>query len=148
MNNAGVGVTGPIELIPLDELRRQFEINVFGQVAVTQAFLPLLRAARDSEAALNAFSSEGKARYGSLYRAFVQALLELESHGVGPEVVAETVYRALTARAPKRRYPVGPRSKLLPFLFTRLLAGAADQLRLRLLHVYRPFGQARQEAIR
>jgi NAD(P)-dependent dehydrogenase (short-subunit alcohol dehydrogenase family) len=46
VNNAGVGVTAPIELVPLEELRRQFDINVFGQVAVIQAFLPLIRAAR------------------------------------------------------------------------------------------------------
>ncbi len=46
VNNAGVGVTAPIELVPLEELRRQFDINVIGQVAVIQAFLPLIRAAR------------------------------------------------------------------------------------------------------
>jgi NAD(P)-dependent dehydrogenase (short-subunit alcohol dehydrogenase family) len=46
VNNAGGGVPGPIELIAPDDLRRQFEINVFGQVRVTQAFLPLLRQAR------------------------------------------------------------------------------------------------------
>jgi NAD(P)-dependent dehydrogenase (short-subunit alcohol dehydrogenase family) len=201
VNNAGIAVTGPIELVPLEELRRQFEVNVFGQVAVIQAFLPLIRAARgrivnvgsvgakfalpfggalncskaafelisdslrmelrpwgihvalvspgsirtsaeaklvaDSEAALNAFSPEGRAHYAESYRAFVQAFVDLESHGVGPEVMAETVYRALTARSPKRRYPVGPKSRLLPFLFTTLPAGVADALRLRLFHLYR-----------
>jgi NAD(P)-dependent dehydrogenase (short-subunit alcohol dehydrogenase family) len=206
VNNAGIGVTGPVELLPLDELRRQFEVNVFGQVAVTQAFLPLLRAARgrivnvgsvgagfalpfagalnsskaalelindslrmelrpwgihvvlvspgairtsaegklvaDSEASLSAFPAEGKARYGSAYRAFVQAFLDLESQGVGPEVMAETVARALTARVPRRRYPVGPKSRLFPLIFKTLPAGMADALRLRLLHVYRPFGAA------
>ncbi|MEZ4457613.1 MAG: SDR family NAD(P)-dependent oxidoreductase [Gemmatimonadales bacterium] len=37
---------GPIEFLPVDEVRRQFEVNVFGLLAVTQAFLPLFRAAR------------------------------------------------------------------------------------------------------
>ena len=46
VNNAGIAVTGPIELVPLEELRRQFEVNVFGQIAVTQALLPLIRAGR------------------------------------------------------------------------------------------------------
>ena len=46
VNNAGVVVTGPVEFLPLPELRRQLEINVIGQVAVTQAFLPLIRVAR------------------------------------------------------------------------------------------------------
>jgi NAD(P)-dependent dehydrogenase (short-subunit alcohol dehydrogenase family) len=45
VDNAGIGIAGPLEAIPLDKLRWQFEVNVFGQVAVTQAFLPLLRQA-------------------------------------------------------------------------------------------------------
>lgn len=46
VNNAGVAVGGPIEGIALDELRRQLEVNVVGQVAVTQAVLPALRRSR------------------------------------------------------------------------------------------------------
>jgi len=46
VNNAGVGVGGPIEMLDLDDLRRQFEINTIAPVAVTQAFLPALRASR------------------------------------------------------------------------------------------------------
>jgi NAD(P)-dependent dehydrogenase (short-subunit alcohol dehydrogenase family) len=204
VNNAGVGVTAPIELVPLEELRRQFDINVIGQVAVIQAFLPLLRAARgriinvgsvggkttipfggplcsskyaiesindalrmelrpwgihvvlvapgsirtpavdklvaDSEAMVNTFSPEGRARYATSYRAFVQSFLKQEEEGVGPEVMAETVYRALTASTPKKRYPVGPKSRLLPFLGTWLPAGVLDVLRTRLFHVFQPFG--------
>jgi NAD(P)-dependent dehydrogenase (short-subunit alcohol dehydrogenase family) len=44
--NAGVAVAGPLEFLPVDELRRQFEINVFGAIATAQAFLPQLRASR------------------------------------------------------------------------------------------------------
>ncbi len=43
VNNAGIAVGGPMEFLDLDELRRQLEVNVIGQLAVTQAFLPLLR---------------------------------------------------------------------------------------------------------
>lgn len=43
VNNAGIAVAGPLEFMPIDELRRQFEVNVIGQIAVTQSFLPLLR---------------------------------------------------------------------------------------------------------
>lgn len=46
INNAGIVVAGPLELLPIDELRRQLEVNVIGQIAVTQALLPLLRAGR------------------------------------------------------------------------------------------------------
>ncbi len=45
-NNAGITVNGPMEFVPLDDLRRQLEVNVVAQVAVTQAFLPLLRRSR------------------------------------------------------------------------------------------------------
>jgi len=43
VNNAGIGFGGPLEFIDLDEVRNGFEVNVFGLLAVTRAFLPLLR---------------------------------------------------------------------------------------------------------
>ena len=46
VNNAGIVVAAPVELLPLAELRRQLEVNVIGLVAVTQAALPLLRQSR------------------------------------------------------------------------------------------------------
>ena len=45
VNNAGVAVAGPLEFLPADELRRQLEVNVVGQLRVTQLCLPALRAA-------------------------------------------------------------------------------------------------------
>lgn len=46
VNNAGIAVAGPLEAVPIADLRLQFEVNVIGQVAVIQAFLPLLRQGR------------------------------------------------------------------------------------------------------
>jgi NAD(P)-dependent dehydrogenase (short-subunit alcohol dehydrogenase family) len=46
VNNAGIAIAGPLEFLPIRELRRQLEVNVIGQIAVTQAALPLLREAR------------------------------------------------------------------------------------------------------
>jgi NAD(P)-dependent dehydrogenase (short-subunit alcohol dehydrogenase family) len=43
VNNAGISVVGPVEFVPLEDWRRQFETNFFGVIAVTQATLPLLR---------------------------------------------------------------------------------------------------------
>jgi len=43
VNNAGIAVAGPLEFLPINELRNQLEVNVVGQVAVTQAFLELIR---------------------------------------------------------------------------------------------------------
>jgi NAD(P)-dependent dehydrogenase (short-subunit alcohol dehydrogenase family) len=45
VNNAGIVVAGALEFLPLDALRRQLEVNVVGQIAVTQALLPHLRKA-------------------------------------------------------------------------------------------------------
>jgi NAD(P)-dependent dehydrogenase (short-subunit alcohol dehydrogenase family) len=42
VNNAGIAVTGPLMLLPLDDIRRQIEVNVIAQIAVCQAFTPLL----------------------------------------------------------------------------------------------------------
>lgn len=46
VNNAGIAVASPLEFLPVDRLRQQLEVNLIGQIAVTQAFLPALRRAR------------------------------------------------------------------------------------------------------
>jgi len=46
VNNAAIGFTSPLEFVPLDDLRWLFEVNFFGQLAVTQKLLPLLRQAQ------------------------------------------------------------------------------------------------------
>ena len=46
VNNAGIAIGSPLEVIPIAQLRKQFDVNVIGQIAVTQAVLPLLRQAR------------------------------------------------------------------------------------------------------
>ncbi len=48
INNAGVAISGPIETVSEEEYRRQFEVNVFGLVAVCQEVLPLLHASREA----------------------------------------------------------------------------------------------------
>lgn len=45
-NVAGIGIPGPLEIMPLSDLRASFEVDFFGQVALTQAMIPLLRKAR------------------------------------------------------------------------------------------------------
>ncbi|MDZ7910512.1 MAG: SDR family oxidoreductase [Rhodococcus sp. (in: high G+C Gram-positive bacteria)] len=46
VNNAGIIVSGPVEGVHIDQLSRQFDVNVVAQVAVTQAVLPAIRSAR------------------------------------------------------------------------------------------------------
>ncbi|MEU9019603.1 SDR family NAD(P)-dependent oxidoreductase [Actinomadura sp. NPDC048394] len=57
VNNAGVIVEGPVELVPLEDWRRQFDVNVVGQIAMTQAVLPMLRAARGRVVNIGAVSA-------------------------------------------------------------------------------------------
>ncbi|RFA17594.1 SDR family oxidoreductase [Subtercola boreus] len=46
VNNAGIAVNAPVEVLPLAEWRRQFDVNLFGHIAVTQAVLPFLISSR------------------------------------------------------------------------------------------------------
>jgi NAD(P)-dependent dehydrogenase (short-subunit alcohol dehydrogenase family) len=46
ISNAGILTPGPLEVLPLDAIRREFEVNVFGPLAVVNSFLPALRKAR------------------------------------------------------------------------------------------------------
>jgi NAD(P)-dependent dehydrogenase (short-subunit alcohol dehydrogenase family) len=45
VNNAGISINAPLEFLPIDLLRKQFEVNVTGQIAVTQTFMDMIRAA-------------------------------------------------------------------------------------------------------
>jgi NAD(P)-dependent dehydrogenase (short-subunit alcohol dehydrogenase family) len=47
VNNAGVALPGPLEYLPVEMFRRQIEVNLVGQLAVTQAMMPALRQARE-----------------------------------------------------------------------------------------------------
>jgi NAD(P)-dependent dehydrogenase (short-subunit alcohol dehydrogenase family) len=46
INNAGILTPGPLEVLPLDSIRHEFDVNVFGALSVMNAFLPALRKAR------------------------------------------------------------------------------------------------------
>ena len=74
VNNAGIVVGGPVEAVPLDELRRQLEVNVVAQVAVTQALLPRLREARGRVVFLSSVSGRVSTPFTGPYNASKFAL--------------------------------------------------------------------------
>jgi NAD(P)-dependent dehydrogenase (short-subunit alcohol dehydrogenase family) len=74
VNNAGIGIGGPLELIDLDELRRQFEVNFIGAVAVTQALLPALRAAHGRIVFTSSIGGKVATPFASPYAASKHAL--------------------------------------------------------------------------
>jgi NAD(P)-dependent dehydrogenase (short-subunit alcohol dehydrogenase family) len=69
VNNAGMAVMSPLETIPLDDLRRQLEVNLIAQVAVTQAMLPLVRTARGRVVFLSSIGGRMAMPFGAPYHA-------------------------------------------------------------------------------
>jgi NAD(P)-dependent dehydrogenase (short-subunit alcohol dehydrogenase family) len=92
VNNAGIAIGSPLELIPLAHLRRQLEVNVVGQIAVTQAVLPLLRRARGRIVNMGSIAGRGTIPMTGPYSASKHALealtdaLRLELYPWGIEV--------------------------------------------------------------
>lgn len=74
VNNAGIAVGGPVEFLPLDEWRRQFEVNVIGQVAVTQQMLEPLRVSRGRVVFIGSVASLVSSRLGGPYGASKHAI--------------------------------------------------------------------------
>src|SRR6266704_2863483 len=69
VNNAGIPAAGPLELFPLDDLRRVLEVNVIGVVAVTQAFPPLLKASRGRIVNISSVAGRGALPFVGPYAA-------------------------------------------------------------------------------
>ena len=95
VNNAGIALAIPLEFIPLTELRRQFEVNVVGQVGVTQAFLPHLRRSRGRIVFIGSIAGQSALPFLGPYAASKHALeavadtlrLELRPFGVDVSLV-------------------------------------------------------------
>ncbi|MGW8257221.1 MAG: SDR family NAD(P)-dependent oxidoreductase, partial [Thermoguttaceae bacterium] len=95
VNNAGIVVSGPLEILPIEELRRQFEVNVIGQVAVTQAMLPCLRIAQGRIVNISSINGAVAPPYMGPYSASKFALeaisdalrVELRTWNIGVSVV-------------------------------------------------------------
>lgn len=95
VNNAGLGLGGPLELVPITKTRELFEVNVIGLLAVTKSFLPLLRKARGRVVNIGSLAGilamPGASSYAASKFA-VQAItdslrLELEPFGVQVTIV-------------------------------------------------------------
>jgi NAD(P)-dependent dehydrogenase (short-subunit alcohol dehydrogenase family) len=95
VNNAGIAVSMPVEFLPLEELRHQLEVNVVGQVAVTQAFLPHLRAARGRIVNVGSIAGRSSLPFLGAYAASKHALeaitdalrVELQPFGIEVSIV-------------------------------------------------------------
>jgi NAD(P)-dependent dehydrogenase (short-subunit alcohol dehydrogenase family) len=94
VNVAGVGMVRPVEYAPLKDLRRIFQINVFGQIAVTQAFSRLLREARGRIVNITSVGVNVAIPFGGLLNASKSAFAKLsdtqrlEMYSFGVRVIA------------------------------------------------------------
>lgn len=204
VNNAGVGVTWPMESIPMEVLRWQFDVNVFGQLAVIQGFLPLVRRAAgrlidigsigdrltlpfggpltsskwafasitealrlelrpwgihvvlvepasirteavgkimaDTQRVLEQFDETQRALYADAYRSMTRRGLAREKAGSSPQVVADVVLRALTARTPRTRYLVGKDARRLAIVARWVPDRLFDRFRVQLFGLPSDFG--------
>jgi NAD(P)-dependent dehydrogenase (short-subunit alcohol dehydrogenase family) len=95
VNNAGITIPCPLEALPLDDFRRLLDVNLTGQLAVTQALLPQLRAAQGRIVFVSSISARravpmlaaytaSKAGLGAVADGFRQ---ELRSAGVGVSLI-------------------------------------------------------------
>ncbi len=90
VNNAGIAMTAPVEYVSEEQLRHQFDVNVFGQIAVTQELLPLIREARGRVVNMGSVGSHLAIPFGgalcaskSAFSALSDALrLELHPFGI------------------------------------------------------------------
>ncbi len=69
VNNAGIAVLSPLETIPVDDFRGQIEVNLIAQVAVTQAFLPLIRRATGRIVFVSSIGGRMALPFGAPYHA-------------------------------------------------------------------------------
>jgi NAD(P)-dependent dehydrogenase (short-subunit alcohol dehydrogenase family) len=87
VNNAGVGGGGPIETTPLEEYRDVLEVNLIGQIAVTQAFLPLIRRANGTVVFISSIGGRVASPFMSPYNSSkfgIEALGESLRHELKP----------------------------------------------------------------
>jgi len=129
INNAGILTPGPIEVLPLEAIRHEFDVNVFGALSVINAFLPALRVARGrivqvstwtasvplpfngpsgaSKAAMEVFSAVYRAELKSFGIDVVVAAAGNMKTG-GPAKTASALARVAHAMTPAQRSLYGP----------------------------------------
>lgn len=126
VNNAGIVVGSPLEVIPLSQLRKQLEVNVIGQIAVTQAFLPLLRRGRGRIVNMGSIAGRGTIPLLGPYSASKYALealtdalrMELQPWGIlvsiiEPGAIATPIWEKSAKEAEGLEAAVSEESKAL-----------------------------------
>lgn len=134
-NNAGIGVGGPLEFLPTGMILQQFQVNVFGAIAVTQAFLPLVRKARGRILFTSSNSGFWCEPFLSVYGGTKHALeaigdslrVELRPWGIHVALIEPGMIK--TPIWDKARQAAGNASEILPAEALELYAAPLEALR-------------------
>jgi NAD(P)-dependent dehydrogenase (short-subunit alcohol dehydrogenase family) len=126
VDNAGIAIAAPLELVPIEELRQQLEVNVVGQIAVTQALLPALRRSRGRVVLMGSIGGRSALPFLGPYAASKHALeavadslrVELRPFGifvsiVEPASIATAIWQKGASRADDLRDRLDPRAAAL-----------------------------------
>lgn len=126
VNNAGIAVGGPLEFLPIADLRRQLDVNVIGQVAVTQAFLGMIRRGRGRIVNMGSIAGRSAMPIMGAYSASKYALealtdalrLELQQWGirvsiVEPGAIATPIWEKSVREADRLEASANPEAKAL-----------------------------------
>jgi NAD(P)-dependent dehydrogenase (short-subunit alcohol dehydrogenase family) len=105
VDNAGVAIAGPLEILPIERLRLSLETNVIGQVAVVQAALPLLRRVPGGARIVIVGSIAGKlaAEFGGAYHASkfaLEAVADILRQELEPESIDVTLIEPAAIATP------------------------------------------------
>lgn len=103
LNNAGIAVGGPLEYLSTADLRRQFEVNVIGTMALTQAALPLLRQTRGRIVTIGSIGSRFGAPFIGPYcasKAAIAMLMDSLRLEVAPYGVQTVLFEFAAVKTP------------------------------------------------
>lgn len=141
VNNAGITIAGPLEFLPLARIREQFEVNVFGQLAVTQAFMPLIRAGHGRIVNIGSISGRMTTPFVGPYSASKYAMeafsdslrMELRPWDikvslVEPGSIATPIWERSLARADEIEREIGPDDAAVYRKAIEAMRAAAKQL--------------------
>jgi len=111
VNNAGISSLGPLEAMSVDLVRQQFEVNVFGTLEVTRAFLPLLRQGRGHLVNIGSAAGHTGIPFSGAYcasKAALAALSEALAGELSPQGVRVTLIEPGSFRTPIWEKSTGP----------------------------------------
>lgn len=138
VNNAGIGIPSPLETLPIEDFRRQVEVNLTGHVAVTQAMLPLIRRAAGRVVFISSIGGRIAFPLGGAYHAAKFGLeavgdvfrQELRPWGISVSIVEPgSIDTPIWDRGGREADEIGARSPAADELYGRAIASYREMMK-------------------